>query len=211
MLDNKDTIIFDFDGTLVDTMHIFADVASHLISENYNISQEEARNKYLKTSGLPFVRQLENIFPNHKLNNKIVRLYESQKLNATADVVLEKEVGDALSFFKKYDLNLVISSNNYQYNLDNFIINNNLSNIFSLVLGYKDNFSKGFDHFNEVIKQLAIEKESAVFIGDSLHDAVIAKDFGIDFIGITGTFNKKDFLKIDKDMKIINNISDLVL
>jgi len=210
MLDNKQIIIFDFDGTLVDTMHIFADVASYLISENYGMSKEDAREKYFKTSGLPFIKQLEQIFPNNELNSKIVSLYETEKIDATSDIILEEDILETLERLKEHGYDIIVSSNNNQQNIDNFIINNNVDDIFTLRLGYRDNFSKGKDHFDFIINHLGIEKELLLFIGDSLNDAKIAKENNIDFVGITGTFVKKDFINFDKNIKVINSISDLI-
>jgi len=140
MIKYKNTIIFDFDGTLVDTMHIFADVASHLISENYNINKEDARKLYFETSGYPFHKQLDIMFEGHKLNSKVAPIYEEQKLDAITDVRIEEEEYNALKILKDSDFDLIISSNNSQQNIDNFMSNYLLHDIFSLALGFKEDF-----------------------------------------------------------------------
>lgn len=209
MLNNKNIIIFDFDGTLVDTMHVFADVASHLISENYGISKDEARQRYLETSGLPFCKQIEIMFPGHALNSKAVSLYEMEKLEATSDVKIDADTRGALRTLKEWGYDLVVSSNNFQHNVDNFVINSKLKRIFSLALGFKDGFGKGDQHFNYIKNNLGVEACEMVFVGDALNDARIAKENDLDFIAKLGTFEKKDFLKLDKNIKCIRNISDL--
>ncbi|MCG2694412.1 HAD hydrolase-like protein [Candidatus Parcubacteria bacterium] len=209
MLNNKNTIIFDFDGTLADTMQIFADVASSLISDNYGMDKAEARKTYLKTSGYPFHQQLEIIFPGNEKNKIIAPIYEEQKIDATADVELEDGALDAIEQLKKFDYRLVISSNNFQYNIDNFISNNNLHDIFDLALGFKEGFAKGKNHFDFAIEELVLEKDEMVFIGDSLNDYRLANGEGIDFIGKIGTFREEDFRALNPDIKIIKTISEL--
>ncbi|MBU1179911.1 HAD hydrolase-like protein [Patescibacteria group bacterium] len=210
MLNNKSTIIFDFDGTLVDTMHIFADIASCLISENYNILKEEARKMYFETSGLPFHKQLEIMFAKNELNQKIASIYEEQKLDATTDVTIEEEEFEALKILKDSGYDLIVSSNNFQYNIDNFVNNNNLNDIFSLALGFKDSFGKGKEHFNYIMENLGVDSKGMMFIGDSLNDARLAKENNIEFIGKIGTFNQKDFAGLDKSIKCIRSINDLI-
>lgn len=210
MLNQKNTIVFDFDGTLVDTMQIFADVASSLIAEYFKVDKQEARDMYLKTSGLPFCSQLESMFPGHKLNAHVVSLYETQKLDATQDIRISDASFEALNLLKNYDYDLVVSSNNFQHNIDNFIINNNLEELFTLALGYKDGFSKGRDHFEHIKQELGTDNERMLFIGDSLNDFKLANENGIDFIGKLGTFSHEDFRKVSPEAKCITSISELL-
>lgn len=211
MLRYKDTIIFDFDGTLIDTMQIFADVASFLICEHYEMNKCEARKMYFKTSGLPFHQQLDIIFPENEKNKMVAQIYEEQKLVATANVEIEDDALDALKKLKKLGYHLVISSNNFQHNINDFIGKNDLHDTFDLALGFKDNFAKGKEHFEFAIKELGLEKNKTVFIGDSLNDYRLASGESIDFIGKVGTFTEDDFKTLDPNIRIIKNISNLII
>jgi len=191
-------------------MHVFADVASDLIFKNYGLPKDEARKKYFETSGLPFCQQLEIIFPGSELNAIVAPVYEEQKLIATEDVVMDKETKNALVMLKESGYDLAISSNNFQQNIDNFIINNKLRKLFAAALGFKENFGKGEKHFDYIMHKLGVEKRGMVFVGDSLNDGRLAESNGIDFIAKLGTFAKKDFLKINKNINFVSNISDLI-
>lgn len=210
MLDNKQIIIFDFDGTLVDTMHVFADVASRLISENYGLDRESARKKYFETSGFPFCKQIEIIFPGHELNQKIASVYEAEKIEATSDVIMERETREILKILKDRGYELAVSSNNFQHNISRFIENNRLGGLFRLALGFKDGFGKGKEHFDFIKNTLGLNSRELVFVGDSLNDYRLARENDVDFIGKIGTFPKSDFVKLDKGIKCISNIKDLV-
>jgi len=45
---NPKVVMFDLDGTLVDTMEHFADLAAELINQYYGVEWQLARRRYLK-------------------------------------------------------------------------------------------------------------------------------------------------------------------
>ena len=61
-------VVFDVDGTLIDTMQSFADYAALLMKDHYGVEFSEARSVYFETSGLPFRKQLAQIFPGNRMN-----------------------------------------------------------------------------------------------------------------------------------------------
>lgn len=81
-------ILFDFDGTLVDTMPAHSKLAAEVINKYFGINKKLAYKKYIETSGLPFEKQLEIIFPSKKhkqkrekcakeyVNRKVVDVYQ---------------------------------------------------------------------------------------------------------------------------------------
>src|SRR4051812_11625031 len=84
----KSLCVFDFDGTIVDSMEAFADLAGTLISENYHLPFPHSRKLYLQTSGVPFFQQLEILFPNDLKNAKIASAFEQQKTTGYFDLPL---------------------------------------------------------------------------------------------------------------------------
>jgi beta-phosphoglucomutase-like phosphatase (HAD superfamily) len=55
--------MWDFDGTLVDTMPSHTKLASEVINKHFGLPKEKAKQEYLKTTGSPFDIQLKMIFP----------------------------------------------------------------------------------------------------------------------------------------------------
>ena len=90
-------IMFDFDGTLIDSMPFLEQNAVTLITSHYSFSKEEARMKYRNTTGLPFVQQMELIAPADPLNPSVVERFEQMKL----DLIYEQQpFDDALTVLK---------------------------------------------------------------------------------------------------------------
>ena len=68
-------IMFDFDGTIVDSMTFLENNAVFLLMEYYGYSRTEATLHYRETTGLPFIQQMEIIAPDkQKLNSEIVKI-----------------------------------------------------------------------------------------------------------------------------------------
>lgn len=205
----KKVCVFDLDGTLVASMGDFAKIAAALISEHYQIDISKAKELYYKTSGLPFIYQLEELFPENPLNAEIAALYEKEKLKKYFTAPLFKDVLEALGLLKSKGFKIVISSNNQQEVVDAYL-EKNLALSFDLVLGYKPSFSKGKEHFDYIKKMFGIDTNAMLFVGDSLHDAQKALEYGVDFCGKLGTFEERDFKNISQNLVTIPQIKDLL-
>ncbi|MBT3181287.1 MAG: HAD hydrolase-like protein [Deltaproteobacteria bacterium] len=206
-LKNGKAIIFDFDGTIVDSMEAFADIASEVIPKHYGTSKEEARKLYIKTSGLPFFQQLEQIFPDHPANATAAEEYENTKKKDYLDKPAFDDVLSAIEELKKHGIKTIVSSNNFQELVDTHV--DKIGVQFDMVLGFKENFAKGEDHFAHIEDALKIRRDEMIFVGDSIKDGERAKTSGISFIGREGTFDASDFKREFPEVTTISTLSEL--
>ena len=72
-------LLCDLDGTLIDSMPTLADLATEVIEDRYGTPRILARELYLATCGLPFVKQLEEIFPEDPRNAEASADFEARK------------------------------------------------------------------------------------------------------------------------------------
>jgi len=201
--------LFDFDGTLVDTMSGFADIAARVINQfNPEISVERARTRYLETSGNPFFQQLEIITPGDPANSEKARIFEETKIEGFFNSSFTTEVRETINMLRVQGSIAGIASNNFQELIDRFVANEKLD--FDIILGFREGFEKGPQHFDFVRDKFKLEKEDITFVGDSLKDAEKAFSYGIKFVGICGTFKKSDFLKYRSDIVTIESIKELL-
>ena len=218
-------ICFDLDGTLVDTMQPYADVAADLLSARHGISRDLARQKYLETSGLPFVKQIGLIVGEVAKNSETVRMFERQKLEATRHVRLSDSVRATLETLVRNGHTLAISSNNLQENVNEFVRRENLPGVIKRALGWGiegrkgrllrflglrvKHLGKGEFHFSDFERVLGAPRERMMLIGASLYDAAIAAQFGVDFVGKLGTFPREAFANTFPGAPLISHISEL--
>jgi phosphoglycolate phosphatase len=204
---DKRICVFDFDGTLVDSMGAFADIAADVMEKHYGLEFAPARVRYLETSGIPFFQQLEVIFPGRENNPKLADEFESRKLEGFFAEQYFEDVHDTIEFLHGRGMLAVVSSNNFQYNVDDFMRRRPAA--FDHALGFKDGFAKGKDHFEHIMSREEVTPSQMVFVGDSLKDGERALGSDVAFIGRTGTFTREQFLEQYPDIAVIDNLIEL--
>jgi len=78
---------------------------------------------------------------------------------------------------------VAVSSNNFQELVDDYIARTGIE--FDMVLGYRDNFAKGEDHFRHIETTCGIARDEMTFVGDSLKDGEKAAASGVTFRPLT--------------------------
>ncbi len=205
-------IVFDLDGTLIDTMRYFGNIASKVINKYYGIPIPKAREMYFETSGVPFFQQLEMMFPGDMRNKKAAEEYEEKKLEFFFNEPFPGELGNILRELRKRfpQLVFVVSSNNFDNLVNDYMEKYGTKEIFDEILGFKEGFAKGKDHFDYIIRKYSVSKDEIVFIGDSWWDAKMALDNEVKFMAVTNTFPKEDWLKKFPEIPVIEDFQELI-
>jgi len=205
---NVKMIVFDLDGTLVDSMEDFSGIAEDIIHKYFDVDYSEAARMYKKTSGLPFKFQLQKLFHDHAQIEEAAQEFERIKIKMYHSKTFFYDVIRTLPLFVQYGYKLSISSNNNNENVVHKI--RPYKEYFDIVLGYKEGFLKGKDHFDLIKKEFLLSAEQMLFVGDSLHDAKMAKENNIQFIARLGTFTSDDFDNLDMSLYKIKNFFELL-
>jgi len=205
---NPSLFVFDLDGTLVDTMHGFADIAAAVISERHGWAKEKARSGYMETCGIPFFQQLEVLFPGDSKNAVSADEFEQRKARYFYGATMRGDDREALALLKESGCRLAVSSNNFEA-LVKGMIRREAPDAFDVVLGYQEGFAKGPAHFAHIFSKLGVAAASTVFVGDSLSDLDKAAAAGTDFVAVTGTFGRDRFVEKDPLVKTVKAISEL--
>lgn len=204
-LKNKEVFIFDWDGTIIDSMDIkignFIETLSKLIGFEMNDYEFISRVKslYEKYSGLPRETLFENILREANIKGNIIKYSNFNRyfsrLNKT-NLLKAKIFKDAKSFLNlliKNKKNIFISSSMPQEELFFFTskkLNIDLRQNIKGMLGTKNNFSKGNSHFEFIENNTGYKREKFLFIGDDLYDYKLSMNTEVDFILINRKLKK---------------------
>jgi phosphoglycolate phosphatase-like HAD superfamily hydrolase len=200
-------VIFDFDGTVADTMGFLTQLATELISENYNISKDEAKKRYLETTGAEFASQIETIFPSHPKNREVVELFEAKKEEDIFEHPIFPEAVSVLEYFQKKQIKSFICSSTKQEIITKYCNLYNIGHLVTDLFGQKEGFGKR-EQIEFILSHYGLEPEDMLFVGDSLKDYEFTKKKGIRFIGITRIFTKKRFK--EKGAQSVDSLREVV-
>ena len=201
--------MFDLDGTLVDTMGAFADLAADVMATRHGYDRTNARRRYLETSGIPFHQQLEVILPGDARNPTASSEFEQRKRAVCDATMMDPATLEGLAGLRALGFKLIVSSNTGQEFVDDFARREPFK--FDLALGFEASrgLAKGKPHVDHTCMYFTLERNELLFCGDSLKDAELAEGCGVQFVGRLGTFTLADFRNRDPEAVAVANVVEL--
>jgi len=204
----KELLVFDLDGTLIDTMGDYGDKAADLMHTHFGTGFPVARANYFRTSGLPFEKQLRELYPGNDATDFVAQMFEDWKDSYLRDISLPEETVTLFKVWQAKGIKVAISSNNMDIYVDRVVKNCPVD----AALGYRsyDNYRKGEPHFKTLEERFALNRNKILFIGDSPNDAKIAKSCNVDFLAmLTEEFVAADFRKHISDVSTLNRLDEI--
>jgi phosphoglycolate phosphatase len=201
-------VLFDLDGTLVDTMPGFTELAAEVMMHHHGLPYELARRQYLRTCGIPFCHQLEMIVPGHPANPAAAREFERRKVVASAAALPTPATIATLERLRQAGVRVGISSNNYQTEVDRFAERARVR--LDLALGFGPALAKGEPHFRLACTWFGCARSELLFVGDSLTDASLAEAAGVPFVAKLGTFTAASFRAAAPWAPLIQSVAGLL-
>ncbi|TXT55283.1 MAG: Phosphoglycolate phosphatase [Candidatus Thorarchaeota archaeon] len=187
-------VIFDFDGTLADSMPFLEGIGVDIMMKYFGVSEDDARQRYQSTTGLPYEQQIKMNFPNNPRNEEAIDKFESLKIDRIFEQELFPDTVDTLKKLDEMGIDIYVSSSTFQSTIKEYFDRRNLTHYFEEILGYRPGFEKGADHFNYVASKHNQPMKYTIFVGDSLKDYERSQGF-CHFIGIVGMFSANEFRK----------------
>lgn len=201
-------VLFDFDGTLVNSMEYYGDLAAALLAKHYSLTQEQAKFYYFQTSGIPFIRQLEQLFPNNPENEHVDQLFELGKVEIKKRIDWHPHVIQLLDHLKQEGYQIGISSSEHEEAIKQFMQRKNRD--WDVLLGARNaSFTKGESHFLYLREQFNLQAENLLFIGDSLQDYKICAQHQVPFTAYLSTFSAADFHQMHNQIPCYADFDDL--
>ncbi|BAZ49474.1 phosphoglycolate phosphatase [Nostoc sp. NIES-4103] len=200
-------IIFDFDGTIADTVDALVGIANRLAVEfgYVQITQEELallRNltsrEIIKYSGIslfkiPFL--LKKV--KSELKGKI---HEFKPIPGIREALIELQ-------YQGYRLGIITS--NSKDNVNAFLKINELDNLFDFIYSGVTIFGKT-TIINNVLRQKQFKPQSVIYVGDETRDIEASKKANIKVIAVTWGFNSPEVLAKQNPDFLIDQPSELL-
>lgn len=196
-------IIFDFDGTLADSMPVIIEIAEDILLREIS-KQEIARyrdmtiKQILKEAKIPLYKVPGLLVKGRPLLQK--RMHEVKLFN-NLDGIIKQLAGS--------DHNLFVVSSNSAGIINGFMDDYKLKKYFKNIYGNVGIFSKA-QAIKKVMKREGFIAQDTIYVGDEVRDIEAAKKVGIPIISVTWGYNGKKILASYKPNYLANKPNDIV-
>ena len=209
------TILFDFDGTLANTLKTVVEIYNKVAPE-YNC----------KTVELEDVSRLQAMTISHLMKEQgishitlaILLVRVRKELHINIDHVKPFfGIEEQLQTLKKMGYQLGIMSSNSQKNVHTFLESNNMKHLFDFVHSSKNIFGK-HTAIKRIISNLSLQTNDVVYVGDETRDIEACKKIGVKIAAVSWGYNLPEVLQamqpdvlIDEPHSLANCISKLAM
>lgn len=202
----KKNVIFDFDGTIANTLPVIFTVINALASE-VRIKQLtwDEFSEIRSLSHLQLIKKYYRVIP--YLPSLIAKAHKEMNNLMEAVTPFDGIISLLISLQKK-GLKLGILSSNAKDNIDLFIQKYNLD-MFDFIHTEGNLFGKD-KALVHLMKQYFLRREETIYIGDETRDIDACSKIGLDIISVSWGFNTKESLQKHKPIFLVDIVSDLL-
>lgn len=204
-------VIFDMDGTILDTLEDLTDSTNYALKKNglKERSIDEVSSfvgngiRKLIERAVGSVREDNNIdgSVDDNIDTGIIdKVFEDFKEYYAKNCAIKTKPYDGIieivKELKEKGIYTAVVSNKADFAVQSLCVDY-FDNIFDYAVGEKEGIKckPCPDGVMDVLNRFGIEKENAVYVGDSDVDFMTAKNSGLEFIGVTYGFRTREFLE----------------
>ncbi len=210
----KKAIIFDLDGTLINSLIDIAESVNYVLKKHNFPTHNIEDYKYMIGNGIQVL--IEKALPNNisktdfdKYFNEAVNIYEKRQTQKSHPYNGIIEMLHSLSDKGIY-LNIL---SNKPDNFTKDVVNHFFKDIdFKIVLGARDGIPKkpAPDAVNEIVKTFSFDKSEFMYMGDTSTDMLTANNANIESIGVSWGYRKVDELLNAGAKHIVNSPNEVL-
>ena len=220
MFKDKKVIIFDMDGTLIDSVGIWNKVDIELIKElgeskelnEFEIQQQrDNKLREFSKSENPYIDYCQ--FLSLKYNSPftgeeiLMKRYNIAQNYLKNEIDYKKDVPELLKLLKEKNYTLIIASTTRRNNMDiyceentNIINKANLKDYFSVVYTREDakEIKPNPEIYLRIVNELGVKKEKCLIFEDSLIGIEAANNAGIDVVAMYDKYSDMEREEIER-------------
>lgn len=210
MKEPKPAMLFDLDGTLLDTEPAILETYRHLFAK-YRTEEEFDKEKQLEVLGPPLAKMFPIYFPEQN-TEALIQEYREYNFKIHPEFVKPMENAEALLKNLKeegYKIGIVSTkfADGVKLGLDLF----NLSQYVDVIVGH-DDVKEGKPSPEGIFiacKKLNVGHDSCIYVGDSATDIQAAHNAGVYSIGYIFNEDRIAMLETQKPNKIIRDLAEI--
>jgi len=198
-------IIFDFDGTLADTLHIAVSLFRKFAQKSHPTDDAEierlrglSAREVVKSLGIPWWRLPYFVYEGRKA-------VQQQMGSVKAIAGIEPVVHE----LHEKEHKLFILSSNSTENIAKFLDNNKLRRYFDGFWGGQGIFAKSAA-LKKIVRKNSFNLEDCVYIGDEVRDVEAARHAGMKCIAVSWGYNNRKALKAANPPVLVDNPKELL-
>lgn len=201
-------IIFDWDGTLMDSL----DKIVHAMQQAARVNQLPAPSEQAIRNivGLSLEVAMTRLFPTHsaEIQSAVRTAYREQyRLSTEHPSPLYPGVKDWLQSLKQQGYTLAIATGKGRNGLNRVLSSSELTDLFTITYCADEANSKPDPlMLHKILENLNIEAQQALMIGDSSYDLEMANNANIDCIGVDYGVHTVDVLKQYNPIAILSDL-----
>ena len=210
----KKLVIFDLDGTLLNTISDLGAACNHILENNgYPTHPLEAYRWFVGRG----IRNLivNALAPNALSDEEIDRLLEQFKSYYTAhktDLTRPYEgINDLLDSLRQTGIHLAVASNKFQQGTEELVRHYWGDQLFDVVLGQREGVSIKPDPqiVHDILAATGIAATDSLYVGDTGIDMQTAANAGVESVGVCWGFRSKEELEAAGACHLINTPAEL--
>lgn len=189
-----DAVIFDLDGTLLNTLDDLMDSVNYSLKKYEMPERSYEEIRHFVGNGVQ--KLVERAVPEGTENDVVEKVFAAFKehyiLHCNDKTDVYPGIIQLLAELKKRDIKMAIVSNKLQSGVQS-LYELYFKDYVQAAIGAKDEIRKkpAPDTVLEALRQLNIQKDRAVYVGDSEVDIATAANVGMDCITVTWGFRNK--------------------
>lgn len=202
----KKLIIFDFDGTIIDTMTITYQAYIRLAKEEDLpiFSKDDIESM----RGIHFRKRLKeqnvSIFKMYRMMKRFIQIYKEY----IPEIKLFAGMKDLLVDLSNEDVTLAIVSSNQDAYIKEILKRYDITIFKDNIFGKASIFGKS-KNLKKAIRKNQIKIEDSIYIGDELRDIEACRKIGLDVAVVSWGYDTKELLEEGKPDFLVDDVDSL--
>jgi phosphoglycolate phosphatase len=204
---NPNYVIFDFDGTIADTLELVKRIYNNLAPEYGCKLVEKIDNELLGAKKPQELLKKYGVTP-VKLPFLVLKM-RNEISKHVSEIQPVKNIHPALFEIKNAGFNLGIMTSNATGNVRHFLKSNGLDGIFDFIHTSKHIFGKD-KSLLRLFKTENIPRDNAVYVGDEKRDVEAARKAGIPMVSVSWGYMSREILAALEPEQIADRPDELL-